>query len=50
MRTITSFKYSYFNRIVDIWNSLPYTVRQVLCISIFKSDTKLSPGILAMVL
>ena len=32
------FKYSYFNRIVDMWNSLPHSVRQAHSVQIFKKS------------
>ena len=32
------FKYSYFNRIVDMWNSLPHSVRQAYSVQIFKKS------------
>ena len=31
-----TFKYSYFNRIVDMWNSLPHSVRRAPSVEIFK--------------
>ena len=32
------FKYSFFNRIVNEWNSLPNHIREVNCISTFKRN------------
>ena len=33
-----SFKYSFFNRIVNEWNSLPNHIREVNCIATFKRN------------
>ena len=35
-----TFKYSYFNRIVDVWNSLPHSVRLTPSIKILKRSVK----------
>ena len=35
-----TFKYSYFNRIVDMWNSLPHPVRRAPSVEIFKRSVK----------
>ena len=34
------FKYSYFNRIVDMWNSLPQSVRRAHSVQIFKKSVR----------
>ena len=34
------FKYSYFNRIVDMWNSLPHSVRRAHSVEIFKKSVR----------
>ena len=34
------FKYSYFNRIVDMWNSLPHSVRRAHSVEIFKNSVR----------
>ena len=34
------FKHSYFNRIVDMWNSLPHSVRRAHSVEIFKKSVR----------
>jgi len=34
------FKYSYFNRIVHMWNSLPHSVRRAHSVEIFKKSVR----------
>ena len=36
----TKFKYSYFNRIVEMWNSLPLEIRLAPNLEAFKSNVK----------
>ena len=38
--TTNTFKYSCFNRIVDMWNSLPHSVRRAPSIEIFKRSVR----------
>ena len=35
-----TFKFSFFNRIVDMWNSLPFSIRSVSSISSFKRGVR----------
>ena len=37
----TKFKYSYFNRIVEMWNSLPLKIRLEPNLEAFKSNVKI---------
>ena len=36
----TNFKYTYFNRIVEMWNSIPLDIRLSPSLAVFKSGMK----------
>ena len=40
MRIMTNFKYTHFNGIVEMWNSIPLDIRLSPSLAVFKSEMK----------